>query len=303
MNRRHVNPVAHCLGLKTAPLLTTRSLPGQQISATHIVCGPEHIGMTARVPREDTFQVAINLTDMPIHEVWSKGRPLISEGWAEDSMRIVNLAGDIAGRIFYPHEVIGLDIPRASLDSFTDEAGGRRAANLSCPPGTKDLTVTHLVRALLPAFARPQEASALFVDHTILAVCSHLVQRHGGGIFQSAAITRGGLTPAQTARAKDLLANNLKADLCIADIAKECGVSRQHFIKAFKKTVGCTPHQWLQRQRVNLVKDLLGNTPMPISEIALKAGFADQSHLTRVFGAFVGDTPAVWRRQYSKFNF
>jgi len=257
--------------------------------------------MSARVPREDTFHVSISLTDMPIHEVWSKGRPLISEGWAENSMRIVNLEGDIAARIFYPHEGIGLDIPRASLDGFTDESGGRRAANLSCPPGTKDLTVAHLVRALLPAFARPQEATALFIDYTMLAVCSHLVQRHGGGILHSAAMTRGGLTPAQTTRAKELLANNLRADLCVADIAKECGVSRQHFIKAFKMTVGCTPHQWLQQQRVNLVKDLLGNTRMPISEIALKAGFADQSHLTRVFGALVGGPPAVWRRQYSKF--
>ena len=301
MNWRYGNPVAHSLGLKTAPLLTTRSLPGQQMSATHIICGPEQIGMSARVPREDTFHVSISLTDMPIHEVWSKGRPLISEGWAENSMRIVNLEGDIAARIFYPHEGIGLDIPRASLDGFTDESGGRRAANLSCPPGTKDLTVAHLVRALLPAFARPQEATALFIDYTMLAVCSHLVQRHGGGILHSAAMTRGGLTPAQTTRAKELLANNLRADLCVADIAKECGVSRQHFIKAFKMTVGCTPHQWLQQQRVNLVKDLLGNTRMPISEIALKAGFADQSHLTRVFGALVGGPPAVWRRQYSKF--
>ena len=293
--------MARSFGLNKAPILTTRSLQRHQIAATYIVCGPEQIGMSARVPREDTFHLSISLTDMPLHEVWSNGRPFISGGWAENAMRIVNMGeGEIAARVFSPHDAVGFDIPRTSLDSFTDEAGGRRVANLCCPPGITDLTMAYLVKALLPAFARPQEASTLFVDHVMLAVCSHAVERYGDVILHSAAPIRGGLTPAQTVRAKELLAANLGGDLSVADIAKECGVSRQYFITAFKKTVGCAPHQWLQKHRVNIVKEMLVNTRMPISEIALRAGFADQSHLTRVFGVLVGDAPAAWRRQYSK---
>jgi AraC family transcriptional regulator len=300
MGRRYGDPVAHSFGLDAAPSLASHSLQGQQIAATHIVCGVEQVGMTPRIPPEDTFTAAVNLTDMPLHELWSKGRPFISEGWAENSMRIVNLAGEFASRVFHPHEAVSFYIPRASLDDFTDEAGGHRLANLSCPPGIFDPVIASLVAALRPAFARPDEASAIFVDHVMLAVCAHLVQRYGG-CLPSAAVTKGGLTPAQMLRAKDFLASKLSGDLHVADVAKECGISRQYFIKAFKTTVGCAPYQWLQRQRVDLAKDLLGNTRMPISEIALKCGFADQSHLTRVFAALVGLPPASWRRQHSRF--
>jgi AraC-like DNA-binding protein len=125
--------------------------------------------------------------------------------------------------------------------------------DLSCPPGIVDPTMAQLAAALLPAFARPHEAGEIFVDHVVLAVCAHLIQRYGGGVLPPVAITKGGLTPVQTLRAKDLLASRLKGDLRLAEVAKECGISRQHFIRAFKTTVGCTPYQWLQRQRVDLV--------------------------------------------------
>jgi len=302
LNRRYANPVACSFGLDAAPMLTTRSLRGQQFFATHIVCGPEQIGMSAQVDPEDTFHVSISLTDMPLHELWCDGRPFISEGWAKNAMRIVDMKeGAFAARIFHPHEGVGFYMPRMSLDGFTDEAWGRRGTNPSCPPGTVDLILAHLVRTLLPAFARPQEASILFVDHVMLAVCTHLVERYGSLIIHSAALRRGGLTPAQTARAKELLASSLRGELFVADIAKECGLSRQHFIRAFKKTVGCAPHQWQQQRKVELVKGLLINTRMPIRQIALKVGFADQSHLTRVFKALVGEVPVAWRRQHSKF--
>jgi AraC family transcriptional regulator len=300
MSRRYGDSVANSFGLDKAPLLATRSLQVQQIAATHVVCGAKQIGMTPRIPREDTFIAAISLTDMPLHELWSKGRPFISEGWGANSMRIVNLTDEFAARVFHPHEAVSFYIPRASLDEVTDEAGDHRVANLSCPPGIVDPTMAQLAAALLPAFARPHEASEIFVDHVLLAVCAHLIQRYGGGVLPPAAITKGGLTPVQTLRAKDLLASRLKGDLRLAEVAKECGISRQHFIKAFKTTVGCTPYQWLQRQRVDLAKDMLGNTRMPISTIAIRCGFADQSHLTRVFAALVGVPPGAWRRQYSR---
>lgn len=100
MSRRYGDSVANSFGLDRAPLLATRSLQLQQIAATHVVCGVKQIGMTPRIPREDTFIAAVSLTDMPLHELWSKGRPFISEGWGANSMRIVNLAGEFAARVF-----------------------------------------------------------------------------------------------------------------------------------------------------------------------------------------------------------
>lgn len=299
MNSRLSDPVALSFGLDTAPLLNVRSLWGQQVSATHIVCGQDQVGMSARVPREDAFHVSISLTNMPRHELWSNGKLFISGGWAENATRIVNLEGNFAANVFQPHEGIGFHIPRISLDRFTEEAGAGRVANLSSRSSIVDTTMAYLARSLLPAFAKPEEASILFVDHVMLAVCAHVAERYGGSVPHSAVLARGKLTPAQTARAKELLAGNLRGELHLADIAKECGISRQYFMKAFKKTLGCTPHQWLQQRRLELVKDLLTNTKMPVGEIARKTGFSDQAHLTRVFGTHMGLSPAAWRRLHS----
>jgi AraC family transcriptional regulator len=52
------------------------------------------------------------------------------------------------------------------------------------------------------------------------------------------------------------------------------------------------------RQRVKRAKELLQGTKMPIVEIATACGFADQSHLTRVFSKAFRISPAMWRRQW-----
>jgi AraC-like DNA-binding protein len=79
-------------------------------------------------------------------------------------------------------------------------------------------------------------------------------------------------------------------------IAQECGLSASHFARAFAISVGTPPHQWLLDQRVDLARQLLGESALPIAEIAIQCGFSDQSHFTRVFAAKTGMPPGRWRR-------
>jgi AraC family transcriptional regulator len=58
------------------------------------------------------------------------------------------------------------------------------------------------------------------------------------------------------------------------------------------------PHRWLLMQRVKRAKELLRGTRTPIAEIAVTYGFADQSHLTRVFSKVFRVSPGAWRRQW-----
>ena len=80
-------------------------------------------------------------------------------------------------------------------------------------------------------------------------------------------------------------------------IAAEFGLSVSHFSRAFRISTGLPPHQWLLRQRVKAAKQLMTVRDLPLSEIAISAGFANQSHFTRVFSAAVGVSPAAWRRE------
>jgi AraC family transcriptional regulator len=79
-------------------------------------------------------------------------------------------------------------------------------------------------------------------------------------------------------------------------IARECGLSPSHFTRAFAISVGQPPHQWLLEQRVDLARQLLSESALPLADIAIQCGFADQSHFTRVFSARAGVSPGRWRR-------
>jgi AraC family transcriptional regulator len=152
--------------------------------------------------------------------------------------------------------------------------------------------------ALLPAFQKPEEASWLFLDEMALALCAHVVGRYGVSENPGAGV-RGGLSIGNERRAKEFLVANVAESVSIADVATECGLSRGHFLRAFKTTTGTTPHKWLQAYRVEKAKSLLLDGSAS-ADVALKCGFADQAHLSRVFSLLVGSSPGAWRRSQAK---
>lgn len=107
----------------------------------------------------------------------------------------------------------------------------------------------------------------------------------------------GGLAGWQRDLAVGRLLGDLTGELPVAELAGSCGLSRSHFSRAFKASMGTPPHRWLVRERVRRAADLLEGTDDSIAGIALACGFCDQSHLTRIFRAVVGISPAAWRRQ------
>jgi AraC family transcriptional regulator len=107
--------------------------------------------------------------------------------------------------------------------------------------------------------------------------------------------TGGGLAPWQLRLASRRLLD--AGAVSAEELASLCGLSRSYFTRAFKVSMGLSPHQWLVRQRIGRAAEMLEATQDSISVIALSCGFADQSHLTRRFHATVGVSPAAWRRQ------
>jgi AraC family transcriptional regulator len=69
-----------------------------------------------------------------------------------------------------------------------------------------------------------------------------------------------------------------------------------HFARAFRQSIGASPHQWLLARRIDKAMSLLAGSDLTLAQIALACGFSDQSHLTRVFKVAVGTSPGRWRR-------
>jgi AraC-like DNA-binding protein len=74
------------------------------------------------------------------------------------------------------------------------------------------------------------------------------------------------------------------------------GVSRLHAL--FREEHDTTPHAWLLDHRLARARDWLASSATPIAEIALRAGFSEQSALTRALRKATGMTPAAYRREH-----
>ena len=122
------------------------------------------------------------------------------------------------------------------------------------------------------------------------------LQRENLVLRKQAAGARGGLAPWQLKRAEALMSENLSVQVPLAQVAQECGLSVRHLARAFLQSTGVPPHRWLLNRRVERAKELLPNSKLSLSDVALACGFGDQSHFTRTFTAAVRLSPGVWRR-------
>lgn len=79
------------------------------------------------------------------------------------------------------------------------------------------------------------------------------------------------------------------------DMAAIARMDKFRLLRAFARMTGATPYRYLQSARVNRAQELLAQG-LPLAEVALEAGFADQSHLARAFRTRLGVTPGACRR-------
>jgi AraC family transcriptional regulator len=106
----------------------------------------------------------------------------------------------------------------------------------------------------------------------------------------------GGLATWQAKRALVYIEANLPSKMDIDDLANVVALSRSHFSRAFKRSLGFSPMEYVVVRRVERAKAMVSGTREPLAEVALACGFADQAHLNRRFRDIVGMSPGRWRR-------
>ena len=108
----------------------------------------------------------------------------------------------------------------------------------------------------------------------------------------------GGLAPWQAHKVAEFIDASLGSKIQLRDCAKQSRLSTSHFSRAFKVTFGTTVAHYIRRRRVERAQRLMLLSSMPLSQIALAAGFSDQAHYCRVFRDVMGITPNAWRHRH-----
>ena len=96
-------------------------------------------------------------------------------------------------------------------------------------------------------------------------------------------------------QAKEILHERFAEPLKLADIARAVSVHPVHLAQVFHKTYHCTVGDYVRRLRIECACRNLANTETPLVDIALAAGFCDQSHFTRTFKRLTGICPSQYR--------
>jgi AraC-like DNA-binding protein len=102
----------------------------------------------------------------------------------------------------------------------------------------------------------------------------------------------GGLAAWQANRALEYIEDNFGSKIAIQEMADCVALSKSHFSRAFRHSLGCSPMAYVVALRVERAKLMMTSTRERLAYIALACGFSDQPHLNKSFRRVVGVSPA-----------
>jgi AraC family transcriptional regulator len=282
--------------LDRAPTLLARTASITPIGFSRLTSDRAAAEPAAKVPVEKAYALHVALRPTST-DLWIDGKHRPATSILPGATFLFDLSSDPISHIHEPFDIIRFYISEASLRELAQNEGNGRAKSLvSLQLGAYDKVMHGLALALSNSLELAHERSALFVDHIALAFYAHVTDSYGNIIVPDAAVP-GQLAPWQLRRSIEFIAAHLDGDPTIGQLARQCGLSSGYFARAFRRTTGVTPHQWLIRKRVERAQELLLRGQMGLAEIAVICGFVDQSHFSRVFVKFGGISPGRWRQQ------
>lgn len=108
---------------------------------------------------------------------------------------------------------------------------------------------------------------------------------------------RVGRAPTWLASAEEFLRARVGDSVGLSELAAAVGVNAAHLARVFRARYGISVGEYGRRLRLDWAAAEVARDERPIAEIAMEAGFADQSHFTRLFRRHVGTTPARFREE------
>lgn len=198
------------------------------------------------------------------------------------------------------HLRIGLtvDIVTEAVEDL-GRAGAYTHPNLSNVFRIQDQFIGRLGDIFSSELLRPAHpAQDVLVESASMALSVHLLRSYGVSTEVHGGFSGGNV--AAIRRALEFMSQPLDTRISLSDVAAASGISRFHLSRIFKKQLGVSPIAYLERVRIERAMDLIQRDEMSLAEVAQTVGFADQSHFTRRFKHYVGQTPGAYARDQGR---
>ena len=196
------------------------------------------------------------------------------------------------GPIEYAHLYVPPERLAQAAESIFDRDGAQ--VQLRSEVGQRDPLLASLFHALIPA-AQPGRVDGLFLEVMTEAFLAQLLQGHAN-LDDGVRRRQLSLAPKRLNDVTGYVDDHLGEEISLDRLAAVARLSRYHFIRAFTRATGKTPHAYVMGRRVETAKRLLNDTNLAISEVASLCGFAGASHLSNRFAQAEGIRPSTFRR-------
>jgi AraC family transcriptional regulator len=154
---------------------------------------------------------------------------------------------------------------------------------------------TALAHRIARELEDPDAFTPLAVEGLALELVADALRTGAGGRSR----TTPSHPPAWLARVRERLDDEQRR-IAVSELAALADVHPAYLSRLFRRCYGLSIGQYVRRARLDGVARKLLESDEPLSIIAIGAGFADQSHLTRVFRAYRGLTPGQYRLRFSR---
>jgi AraC family transcriptional regulator len=192
-----------------------------------------------------------------------------------------------------PGEVMAVEInPERARGFLHDDA---RAIDPTTRLSARDPVLERLFACMRSEVDTGCTSGRMFAEGLSLSLLARLAACYGGDAAAPNRPTRK-LSAQQLQQTVDFIDAHIGADLSVAILAGQLGMSPYTFAKLFKAKVESSPHSFVLSRRIQRAELMLGGS-QSLSEIALSVGFASQSHFTEAFRRRTGRTPSKARHR------
>jgi transcriptional regulator GlxA family with amidase domain len=124
------------------------------------------------------------------------------------------------------------------------------------------------------------------------------LQRAGGQSQFSAQLAAQAAERRPLRELQTFIADHPRADLSVPALAARCAMSPRNFARVFRRELGVTPAEYVERSRLDAARRMLESTEMSLDEIAVASGFGSAATLYRVFQRSLRVSPGAYRRHF-----
>lgn len=197
-----------------------------------------------------------------------------------------------------PLDILDVSLPYELMQAAWAEhfKGDPARVNLQAKLVFDDPSILLLMQSMLATIRSPRPIAPFLLETiTNHLICSLISSDNDAIVIKPAA--RSVLSSPVLQRVKDYVEAHIAEDISLDMLARQAGVSRFHFIRLFKDSVGMTPHAYLIERRMVRACNLLMHSEQSIGEIAAHCGFEDPSYFAARFRRIYRMCPREFRKR------